>query len=67
VRNVPTTCYKILQINARSFTHNQCLSKGLKKFQRSQPVKFKFQMQIKTLSSRTVVVLREGLAKLHKV
>jgi len=22
------TCYKILQINARSFTHNQCLSKA---------------------------------------
>jgi len=28
-RNVPTICYKISQINACSFTHNQCLSKGL--------------------------------------
>jgi len=43
---VPTICYKILQINARSFMHNQCLSKRLKKLKRNQAVKFKFQMQI---------------------
>jgi len=30
MRNVPTICYKISQINALSFTHNECLSKGLK-------------------------------------
>jgi len=49
-RNVPTICYEISLINARSFTHNQCLTKGLKKLKRNQAVKFKFQMQIKTLS-----------------
>jgi len=47
---LPTICYEISQINACSFTYNQCLSKGLKKFKRNQAVKFKFQMQIKTLS-----------------
>jgi len=48
--NVPAICYKILQINACSFTHYQCLSEGLKKLKRNQAVKFKFQMQIKTVS-----------------
>jgi len=32
-RDVPTTCYEISLINARNFTHNQCLSKGLKKIE----------------------------------
>jgi len=49
--NVPTICYKISQINARCFTHNQCLPKRLKKLKRNQAVKFKFQMQIKTVLS----------------
>jgi len=48
--DVPTICYEILQISACSFMHNQCLSKGLKKLKRNQAVKFKFQIQIKTLS-----------------
>jgi len=34
-RDVPTICYEILLINARSFTHNQCLSKGLKNKEKS--------------------------------
>jgi len=33
-RDIPTICYKISQINARSFTHNQCLPKGLKKIEK---------------------------------
>jgi len=34
-RDVPTICYKISLINACSFMHNQCLSKGLKKMKRN--------------------------------
>jgi len=40
----------ISQNNAHSFTHNQSLSKGLEKLKKNQVVKFKFQMQIKTVS-----------------
>jgi len=47
VCDVPIISYKISQINACSFMHNQCLSKGLKKLKRNQAVKFKFNQAVK--------------------
>jgi len=33
-------------MNSRSFTHNQCLSKGLKIWKRNHAVKYKIHMQL---------------------